>query len=162
MLRIGRRPSAWLTPTVCLTSALKVRPTAESRRALAAFAEDIYLHQVIARAADGTITRYKDLDLALQAKSNIQSGPSEEWRIHFHIPLYGRPTPLFDTTADHILGVMDLLREHPGLCSHIEMETYTWEILPPELKNRSVIDHLAAEYEWTLNRLAERGLTSPK
>ena len=170
------------------SSALKVRPTPEARQALSAFAEDIYFHQVIARAPDGTLTRYKDLDLALNPQSaipacaagaegaagsgNPHSAPgesenphsairnpqSEEWRIHFHIPLHSRPTALFDTTADHILGIMDLLQTNPALCSHIEMETYTWEVLPPELKSRSVVDHLVAEYQWTLRELAKRGL----
>src|SRR5205823_13051739 len=110
-----------------------------------------YFHQVVARAADGAMTRYKDLDAALNLKS-------EEWRIHFHIPLHSKPTSLFDTTADHLLGVMDILKTNPSLCSHIEMETYTWEVLPPALKIRDVVDQLVAEYEWTLARLAERGL----
>jgi len=65
---------------------------------------------------------------------------------------------LFDNTSDHILGVLDLLQANPGLCSHLEMETYTWEVLPPEFRNLDVIDQLVAEYEWTLARLAERGL----
>jgi len=90
-------------------------------------------------------------------KSEIRNPKSEEWRIHFHIPLHSKPTPLFDTTADHLLGVMDVLRENPSLCSHVEMETYTWEVLPPELKNRSVVNQLVAEYEWTLRQMAERG-----
>jgi hypothetical protein len=38
------------------------------------------------------------------------------------------------------------------------METYTWEVLPPEYKSWDVTDQLAAEYEWTLDRLAEREL----
>ena len=38
------------------------------------------------------------------------------------------------------------------------METYTWEVLPPELKSQSVTDQLAAEYNWTLAELAKRGL----
>ncbi|PYJ93343.1 MAG: hypothetical protein DME23_26240, partial [Verrucomicrobia bacterium] len=59
-----------------------------------------------------------------------------------------------------LLGVMDILKENPSLCSHIEMETYTWEVLPPELKNRKVVDQLVAEYEWTLRQMAERGLTA--
>jgi hypothetical protein len=46
----------------------------------------------------------------------------------------------------------------PKLCSHLEMETYTWEVLPPELKNRSVVTQLVAEYDWTLQHLRERGL----
>ena len=38
------------------------------------------------------------------------------------------------------------------------METYTWEVLPPEFKSWDVVEQLAAEYDWTLGRLAERGL----
>jgi hypothetical protein len=40
------------------------------------------------------------------------------------------------------------------------METYTWEVLPPELKSRNVVEQLVAEYDWTLARLAERGLAN--
>ena len=65
---------------------------------------------------------------------------------------------MFDTTTDDLLGVMDILKADPHLCPHIEMETYTWEVLPPELKNRNVAEQLVAEYEWTLARLAERGI----
>lgn len=140
------------------SSALKVRPTAEVRQALTAFADDIYFHQVIARASDRTLTRYRDLDVALSQPSTLHSQLSDEWRIHFHIPLHSRPTALFDNTSDHILGVMDILQTNPKLCSHLEMETYTWEVMPPELKNRSVVDQLVAEYHWCLERLAERGL----
>jgi hypothetical protein len=84
----------------------------------------------------------------------------EEWRIHFHIPLQFKPGPgnWFDTTADHLLGVLDVLAADPGLCSHLEMETYTWEVLPAELKSRNVVDQLAAEYEWCLAQLRSRGL----
>ena len=140
------------------SSALKVRPTPEGREELKAFADDIYFHQVVARSSDGRLARYRDLDAALSQPSTLNPQPSEEWRIHFHVPLHSAPMPLFDTTADHLLGVMDALAGNPGLCSHIEMETYTWEVLPPELKNRNVVDQLVGEYEWTLARLAERGI----
>ena len=52
---------------------------------------------------------------------------------------------------------MDLLQANPALCSHLEMETYTWEVMPPEVKNRIVVEQLVSEYEWTLARLAECG-----
>ena len=141
-----------------LSNALKVHPTPEVREALKSFADDIYFHQTIERLPDGEIIRYTDLDEALATPLTRQAQFAVEWRIHFHIPLHSRPTPLFDTTSDHILGVMDLLKANPNLCSHIEMETYTWEVLPPELKNRNVVDQLVAEYEWTLARMAERGI----
>ncbi len=155
-----------------LSSALKVRPTPKAREALAAFVDAVYLHQVVVSRPDGHRETYLDLDDALACErpelepagaegvSPLASGsPSlPEWRIHFHVPLHCPPTPLFDNTSDHILGVLDLLQANPGLCSHLEMETYTWEVLPPEFRNLDVIDQLVAEYEWTLARLAERGL----
>jgi len=146
-----------------LSSALKVRPTAEAREALAAYAEDVYLHQVVVCRADGQRFIYRDLDEALageptETDEEAASEQAAEWRIHFHIPLHSPPTPVFDTTADHILGTLDLLSANPWMCTHLEMETYTWEVLPEELKQRDVVDQLAAEYEWTLGALRERAL----
>ena len=54
--------------------------------------------------------------------------------------------------------VLDLLRADPALCTHLEMETYTWEVLPEDMKNRDVVDQLAGEYEWTLAELSARDL----
>ena len=149
-----------------LSNALKVQPTAEGRQALAAFQDDVYFHQVVVRRADGQRVIYRDLGEALAGEPQAAATPADakgaspEWRIHFHIPLHCPPTELFDNTTDHLLGVLDVLAAYPPLCSHLEMETYTWEVLPPELKNRSVVEQLVAEYEWTLARLAERGLAS--
>jgi hypothetical protein len=143
-----------------LSSALKVRPLPETRRALAAFADDIYLHQVIVRTADNRRLVYRDLAPALHSTDAATNPESAEWRIHFHIPLHSPPTSWYENTSDHVTGVMDLLKKNPALCSHLEMETYTWEVLPSELKNRNVVDQLAAEYDWTLKRLAERGLAA--
>lgn len=147
-----------------ISSALKVRPTAEARQALAAFVDNTYLHQVVVCRADGQRFIYRDLDEALASEpQEPENGASEgaqapEWRIHFHIPLHSPPTALFDNTSDHIAGALDLLANNPGACTHLEMETYAWEVLPPELKDRDVVDQLAAEYDWTLAILKERGL----
>jgi hypothetical protein len=136
-----------------LSSALKVRPTVGVRAALAEFADDVYLHQVVAREAGGKLTRHRDLDVALSAQA-----AAEEWRIHFHIPLHCPATDWFEPTTDHLLGVFDVLKAEPGLCSHLEMETYTWEVMPLALKSRDVVDQLAAEYDWCLAQLRARGL----
>ncbi len=138
---------------VHLSSALKVEPTPSARVALAAFADDVYLHQVVARGAGGGLMRYRDLDAALRSAESF-----EEWRIHFHIPLHCPATASFDNTRDHLLGALDVLAAQPDLCAHLEMETYTWEVLPAELKGRSVVDQLTAEYEWCLGELRSRGL----
>jgi hypothetical protein len=139
------------------SSALKVLANAETRAALRSFCEPVYFHQVIERSVDGSLTRYRDLDDALNSQLSTLSTPPE-WRIHFHIPLHCAPTPLFHTTSDHLLGVMDALAKEPSLCSHIEMETYTWEVMPGEMKNRNVVDQLVGEYEWTLKELRQREL----
>ena len=60
-----------------------------------------------------------------------------------------------------MLAILDILGNDPSLCSHLEMETYTWEVLPAELKDNNVVYQIAGEYEWCLQRLAERGL-APK
>ena len=139
-----------------LSSALKVKPSAESVAALGAFAEDTYFHQTIARLASGELKRFRDLPVALaEAAKGGQVG--EEWRVHFHVPLHAAPTRVFATTADHLRDALDWLAMHPDNCSHLEMETYTWEVMPSDLKNRSVVDQLVEEYGWTLAALKERG-----
>lgn len=142
-----------------LSNALSVHPTAEVREALRQFADDTYFHQVIERRANGELVRYDDLDEALA--SPLADGPQfeREWRIHFHIPLHATPTPLFGYTSDHLTGVLDEVKRAPSMCHHFEMETYTWEVMPGDLKQRNVVDQLSAEYEWTLARLKERGFT---
>jgi hypothetical protein len=139
-----------------LSSALKVQPTGEALQALGAFQDDVYLHQVVVRQSDGQRVIYRDLRDALAGETAATE--ADEWRIHFHIPLHSPPTTFFANTTDHLLGVLDVLAANPRLCSHLEMETYTWEVLPPELKNRDVVEQLVAEYDWTLDRLTERGL----
>ena len=141
-----------------LSSALTVRPTPESRKFLAGFAEDTYLHQVAVKSDSGPVTIYKDLDQALDATKTAEPAPGEEWRIHFHIPIHSPPSDLAGNTVDHLRGVLDLLQLEPGICSHLEMETYTWEVMPAGMKNRSVVNQLAAEYAWSLRELRERGL----
>ena len=144
-----------------LSSALKVSPTPEACEALKKFTDDIYLHQVVARDEAGNRTIYRDLPDALDFANRqlaIGNWQLPEWRIHFHVPLHAPAAPPFENTNDHLLGVLDRLAEYPEICLHLEMETYPWEVLPPELKSQSVVEQLAQEYDWTLARLKERGL----
>ena len=141
-----------------LSSALKVSPTPKACEALKKFADDVYLHQVVARDENGQRTIFRDLPDALAHHASLVTHPAAEWRIHFHVPLHAPAAPPFANTNDHLLGALDWLAQHPQHCPHLEMETYTWEVLPPELKSQTVVEQLAAEYDWTLARLAERGL----
>ncbi len=141
-----------------LSNALRVHPTTAVRAQLKAFVDDVYFHQVIERRTDGEIVRYSDLDEALATPETDGPQYDREWRIHFHIPLHAPETELFGTTADHLRSTLDVVKQHPALCSHLEMETYTWEVLPRELKQPNVVDMLASEYAWTLGELEKRGI----
>jgi hypothetical protein len=144
-----------------LSSALHVRPTANACELLENFCDDVYLHQVVERDAGGNRKIYRDLpEAVLDARRRLAAGDWEipEWRIHFHVPLHAPVMAPFANTNDHLLGVLDLLGEFPEICSHLEMETFTWEVLPPALKTQNVVDQLVQEYTWTSTELAKRGL----
>ncbi len=136
-----------------LSSALQVVPDESTRAWLHQFSEDTYLHQVVARTSEGTLRWDRDLDQAL-----AQSRNDREWRIHFHVPLHATKLTHGQTTAPHLLGLLDFLAKDPTLCTHLEMETYTWAVLPEELRSPNVVDQLVREYEWTLEALSGRNL----
>jgi len=142
---------------VHLSNALRVHPTADTRRLLEAFQDGVYFHQVIERRPDGELFRYRDLDEALATPLSDGPQADREWRIHFHVPLHAPESGAFGTTADHVRGTLDVLQQRPALCHHLEMETYTWEVLPPSLKQPRVEDMLVGEYQWALAELGRRG-----
>jgi len=141
-----------------LSNALSLSPTQTALRELATFAEPVYLHQVVVRRADGSLHRFRDLSPALAGELTSAPAPDDEWRVHFHVPLHWRPTGLLGTTTDHLEGALEVLKANPQMCSHLEMETYTWAVLPESVRQRSVTDQIVAEYDWTLAQLRARGL----
>lgn len=95
-----------------LSSAIKTKATNEARAELKKFADDVYLHQVVERGANGQLKFFRDLPDALAAenqKSETRNQKSDEWRIHFHVPLHASAAPPFQNTNDHLLGVWDWL-----------------------------------------------------
>jgi sugar phosphate isomerase/epimerase len=125
-----------------LSAALRL-PVA-ARAELERFADPIYLHQVTERGADGSLRSWPDLPEALDG-----FGGGEEWRVHFHVPIFMERYGALESTQDHLRDVIDRVR---GRTSHLEIETYTWDVLPAELKASSV-DSIAREYEWVLDVL---------
>jgi hypothetical protein len=144
-----------------LSSALRVRPDAEGRAALAAFVEPVYLHQVAVGSGGNVRRRYVDLPEALASSDAESAAAGEEWRVHFHVPLHASPGAPFGDTRDHLIAALDWLQAHPGACEHLEMETYTWEVLPAALR-LPIGEQLVREYDWTLRALAARGLADPE
>ena len=123
--------------------------------AIRAFDEPTYLHQVVLRHADGGHTRFLDLPefLAQCAAPGAPPEPAPAGRIHFHIPLDADPAPPLQSTRRHVIDTLDWLRDHPRACPQLEIETYTWEVLPPALQ-RPLEHQLAAEYRWVLQQNA--------
>jgi hypothetical protein len=137
-----------------LSSALKVifPPVGMPRSALACalepFAESTYLHQVVQRNHDGTFLYYSDLPLALPY---IQNAQIAEWRIHFHVPIFIDRFPAFQSTQDTIIETLHLLRQR-DFCHHLEIETYTWGVLPADLQY-DLSHSIIREYRWVLSGL---------
>ena len=65
---------------------------------------------------------------------------------------------MFGNTAAANISVLELLAADPQLCRHLEMETYTWGVLPPGLQGRDVVEQLSEEYAWCFARMERLGL----
>ena len=143
-----------------LSSALSLRPTPDALARLRDFADDTYLHQVVIYSgAQLPLRRFRDLPEALAEAATSDPGTplGEEWRVHFHVPIHTHPELVFNDTRDHIEKTLAWLKKNPGTCQHLEMETYTWEVLPKELRAANVVDQLEREYAWCLNTLEGQG-----
>lgn len=139
-----------------ISSALRAKPTEQNKSLLRSFVEDVYLHQVVVGKEGKVVHRYKDLDIALNDKTGANMG--DEWRVHFHIPLHASPDEPLKDTRKQVEDTIDWLAKNPNACRHLEMETYTWEVLPAELQSETVVNQIAKEYEWTLKLFKEKGL----
>jgi sugar phosphate isomerase/epimerase len=139
---------------VQLSSALRVAleeapaDRAATERALRAFADSTYLHQVAQRNRDGSLVHYPDLPEAL---ARIQDPRAEEWRIHFHVPIFVDHYAGFRSTQDELRRTLELVRER-RVARHLEIETYTWDVLPADLK-AELVDSIGREYAWVLDVL---------
>lgn len=114
-----------------------------------AFNEPTYLHQVVALKKDGTLIRYPDLPEAL---SDFGNEETEQWRAHFHVPISIRDIGLLQSTQDDILRVLKL-QKNKAFTNHLEVETYTWEVLPEQLK-LPIAKSISKELNWVIDTLA--------
>ncbi|MFE9702464.1 metabolite traffic protein EboE [Streptomyces sp. NPDC005930] len=130
------------------------------REALAAFAEPRFLHQTRTTTPSGGLHGTDDLDEAL-----ADGGPlprTAPWRAHFHVPLHAAPAAPLTSTLPVLKAALTRLvgGPHP-LTRHLEVETYTWQALPPELRPRAraqLTDGIAAELTLARDLLTDLGL----
>ncbi|MBW8739779.1 MAG: metabolite traffic protein EboE [Streptomyces turgidiscabies] len=130
----------------------------EVREALAAFDEPRFLHQTRTFTAAG-LRGTDDLGEALHGDALPDASP---WRAHFHVPLHASPTAPLTSTLPVLESALTRLvgGPHP-LTRHLEVETYTWRALPPELRPRArpqLADGIAAELALTRDLLTDLGL----
>jgi hypothetical protein len=130
--------------------------TPEAVAALEPFTDTIYLSQTT-EARDGQLTRMLNLaDVIAQ----WQSDPSgeREWRTHFHVPVFLDDLGAFSTTRAGIEAALRVHAELP-LSDHLEIETYTWDVLPAHLKTGDITEYICRELDWlrdTLFGITER------
>ncbi len=135
-----------------LSAGLRIpRVDAAARAALAPYLDEVYLHQVVER--DGTrFVRHVDLPQALATRTR-DGADAPEWRVHFHVPVFHEHLGAFESTRDFLAEVLALQRAAP-VSAHLEVETYTWDVLPPNARMASIDAAIARELAWVLDELA--------
>jgi hypothetical protein len=122
---------------VQVSSAL--RAVGEEVASLSRFDEPVYLHQVVARDAEGALHRYDDLGDFVRA-----GRAAEEVRVHFHVPIFAGHLGPCGTTRAFLEEALPLL--DPAML--LEVETYSFDVLPAELRKTSVGESIVRELEW--------------
>ena len=135
---------------VQLSAALSAPSNQETWAALRSFCEPVYLHQVKAIAPSGAKIAWYDLPDAL---AELPSFPDvEEVRVHFHVPLFMTGAGALGSTATELTA--EFFQElRAGDCAHLEIETYTFDVLPKEVNPGDVVNSIAREYSWVLGKL---------
>lgn len=113
------------------------------------YCEPRYLHQVVVRRRDGGLHRYDDLPQALERHVKAAG---DEWRCHFHVPIFSPGTGRIGTTRAFLEEILPRLPAQLLL----EVETYTWEVLPPELRPGTLTESIVHELQWLQGRPWER------
>lgn len=118
--------------------------------ALRPFADPVYLHQVVERRGE-QLRRFVDLDEAM-GSTPPGDAAAREWRIHFHVPVFQARYDRFENTQADLAALLRILRAEP-LSSHLEVETYTWEVLPEEHRREGVVASVARELQWVVEQM---------
>ena len=137
-----------------ISAALKLNLSADmadrmnKKLILQEFDEPIYLHQVIAKTKANNLVKYRDLSEALE---NIKQLDQIEWRSHFHVPIFLENYGAISSTQSDIIDVLNLQNDS-ARTHHIEVETYTWNVLPKALQI-PIEDSISREINWLLDHL---------
>jgi sugar phosphate isomerase/epimerase len=140
-------------PKLQLSAALRIAGVdAAKAERLRPFDEPVYLHQVVERRG-GRLTRYLDLPQAFAALDGGTGGDPREWRVHFHVPIFLEQIEHFSTTQDFLREILAIHHEDP-VSAHLEVETYTWDVLPEQDRQNDVATAIARELAWVRDLLS--------
>jgi sugar phosphate isomerase/epimerase len=131
----------------------------EARAALSTYSEDRFLHQVRQRVG-GRLAARDDLPDALAGRRPLDD--RSPWRVHFHVPVHADPAPPLRNSRDDLrASLAALLGGETARTDHLEVETYTWSVLPDgaPADDDALAAGLAAELEWVHRELVGLGLT---
>lgn len=109
------------------------------------FNEPTYLHQVTEKIGE-SVTTYNDLPIILEKKQD-----TKELRAHFHVPIFLEKFGALFSTQDQIIKTLTYLKNNP-ISEHLEIETYTWDVLPEGLK-QDLSSSIIREIEWLKDRI---------
>jgi sugar phosphate isomerase/epimerase len=134
-----------------VTAGLRIpRVTAESAEALRRLEDGVYLHQVVERSEDG-LARFEDLGAAFA--SDGWRRRDSEWRVHFHVPVFLEALDGFASTQAFVREALALHKAR-SRSPHLEVETYTWSVLPEHERRVPVEQAIARELEWVVGALS--------
>jgi hypothetical protein len=138
-------------PKIQLSAAMRVPAmTKDMIDAVMRYNDGVYLHQTIVRAG-AALSRHVDLPEAIAA---FKDGRAEgEWRIHCHVPVFLSNLGAIGSTRQDLVATLSALRERHR-SSHLEVETYTWDVLPEHLRTGSKAADIAREISFCAKELA--------
>jgi hypothetical protein len=123
--------------------------TQSTVEALAQYAKTVYLSQTVEKK-NGRITWFLNLEDAFAAWKT-DPGP-REWRTHFHVPVFLDDLGPFRTTRFALEEALKFHKATP-LSRQLEIETYTWDVLPTHLKTGDIVEYVCREIEWVRGQL---------
>lgn len=124
--------------------------TTDTIELLQPFDDNVYLHQVVEQH-NGTLNRFTDLSDAFAALQNDDA--AREWRVHFHVPIFLDDLGEFSSTQFFVREALDKHKINP-VSDHLEVETYTWNVLPEQFRALSVDAAIVRELQWVRDRLS--------
>ena len=84
--------------------------------------------------------------------SSSGKADGREWRVHCHVPIFMDDLGAFSSTRSFISEVLGVHRLHP-ISPHLEVETYTWNVLPEHLRAGGMEKAIARELNWVKESL---------